>query len=123
MRQRSGDSSHNLFGIKADSRWDGDKVPVSTLEYRDGVALKTRANFRAYESFEAQLFRLCRISCSATRAITEALGKTGDPSAYFSALQQAGYATDPVCTEDRRYLDSDAMQDARRTATQEDTSI
>src|SRR5690625_5555375 len=32
-----GRSSHNLFNIKADQRWDGERVNVNTLEYRDGL--------------------------------------------------------------------------------------
>jgi flagellar protein FlgJ len=46
-----GQSSHNLFNIKADHRWQGEAVGVSTLEYRDGVAVREQARFRAYESF------------------------------------------------------------------------
>lgn len=123
MQHRDGDSSHNLFGIKADSRWSGDKVHVSTLEYRDGVALKTRANFRAYESFE-QSFSDYVDFVQRNPRYREALDKTGDPKAYFSALQQAGYATDPAYAEKiQRILDSEPMQRARQTLTEGATTI
>ncbi|MFP3526896.1 glucosaminidase domain-containing protein, partial [Pantoea sp. SIMBA_072] len=35
---RHGGSSNNLFNIKADTRWDGDKSHVSTLEFDGEVA-------------------------------------------------------------------------------------
>ncbi len=113
MQHRSGDSSHNLFGIKADGRWQGDKVHVSTLEYRNGVALKTRADFRAYDSFEESFADYVDFVQRNPR-YRDALAKTGDPQAYFSALQQAGYATDPAYAEKiQRILDSEPIQRAR----------
>ncbi len=117
MRHGAGDSSHNLFGIKADARWQGDKVRVSTLEYRDGVALNTRANFRAYESYE-QSFSDYVDFLQRNPRYREALSKTDDPKAYFSALQDAGYATDPSYADKiLRILDSDAMQRAKQSVT------
>ena len=116
MQHRRGDSSHNLFGIKADSRWQGDKVQVSTLEYRDGVALKTRANFRAYDSFEQSFSDYVDFLQRNPRYRT-ALSKTADPEAYFSALQDAGYATDPAYADKiKRILDSEPMRRARQSA-------
>ena len=82
MQQRQGDSSHNLFGIKADSRWQGDKVHVSTLEYRDGVALNTRANFRAYGSFEESFSDYVDFVQRNPR-YRDALSKTADPRPIF----------------------------------------
>jgi len=42
-------AGYNLFGIKADHRWDGNRVAWNTLEH-DGVEfIPTRAQFRAYE--------------------------------------------------------------------------
>jgi len=117
MQHRSGDSSHNLFGIKADARWQGDKVRVSTLEYRDGVALNTRANFRAYNSFEDSFSDYVDFLQRNPR-YQAALDQAGDPKAYFSALQQAGYATDPAYADKiLRILDSESMQRAKQTVT------
>ncbi len=88
-----GRSSYNLFNIKAGRSWRGDRVQVDTLEYRDGVAVKKRAQFRAYrdyrESFEDYLALL------RSPRYAEALRQAGDPERYLRALQQAGYATDP----------------------------
>ncbi|MGB5201309.1 MAG: flagellar assembly peptidoglycan hydrolase FlgJ [Sedimenticolaceae bacterium] len=123
MRHHSGDSSHNLFGIKADSRWQGEKVRVSTLEYRDGVPLKTRANFRAYSSFEDS-FRDYVDFVQRNPRYRDALEKTQDAKAYFGALQQAGYATDPAYAEKiQRILDSEPMRRVRQTATEDATAI
>jgi len=115
MQARSGGSSHNLFGIKADPRWQGPKVDVSTLEYRDGVALKTRADFRAYGSFEESFSDYVDFLQRNPR-YREALARTDDPKAYFTALQQAGYATDPAYADKiHKILDSEPMQRARQT--------
>ena len=123
MRHHSGDSSHNLFGIKADSRWQGEKVRVSTLEYRDGVPLKTRANFRAYSSFEDS-FRDYVDFVQRNPRYRDALDKTQDAKAYFGALQQAGYATDPAYAEKiQRILDSEPMRRMRQTAAEDATAI
>ncbi len=88
-----GRSSFNLFNIKAGRSWQGDRVQVDTLEYRDGVAVKKRAQFRAYrdyrESFEDYLALL------RSPRYAEALRQACDPERYLHALQQAGYATDP----------------------------
>ena len=48
----NGQPSYNLFGIKAGDSWQGDRVSVSTLEFRDGAMQRERASFRAYDSFE-----------------------------------------------------------------------
>ncbi len=52
MKMADGKPSFNLFGIKADTRWDGKQAAVSTLEFRDGVAKREKASFRAYDSYQ-----------------------------------------------------------------------
>jgi len=123
MQHRGGDSSHNLFGIKADARWQGDSVRVDTLEYRDGVALNTRARFRAYASFD-ESFRDYVDFVQSNPRYRDALAKTADAPAYFEALQQAGYATDPAyANKIRRILDSESMQRARQYRQEGDSAI
>ncbi|MCW8907959.1 MAG: flagellar assembly peptidoglycan hydrolase FlgJ [Sedimenticola sp.] len=94
IRGADGAPANNLFGIKADRRWEGDRVSVSTLEYEQGTAVKKRAYFRSYEtprdSFHDYVGFL-----QANPRYQKALQSTADSSAYFQALQQAGYATDP----------------------------
>ena len=93
-RGADGASSHNLFNIKADHRWDGDHVTISTLEYRDGVAVRERADFRAYDSFE-ESFRDYVDFLRANPRYGDVLANANDPQAYIQGLQDAGYATDP----------------------------
>jgi len=114
MQRRNGESSHNLFGIKSDRRWDGEKVQVNTLEYKDGIAMKTRANFRAYASFEESFSDYVNFVQSNPR-YADALRVSGDAKAYLKELQQAGYATDPKYAEKiGRILDGDAMRQVRQ---------
>jgi flagellar protein FlgJ len=94
MRFASGQPANNLFGIKADQRWDGDRVSVNTLEYEQGVAVKKRAQFRAYDSFKQSFLDYVDFVRSSPR-YQAALEAAHDSDQYFNRLQQAGYATDP----------------------------
>ncbi len=94
MPGRNGQPSFNLFGVKTGSEWQGARVSVPTLEYRDGVARRERAEFRVYdglaESFDdyaALLERLPRYR--------PALERAAEPRGFLDGLQQGGYATDP----------------------------
>lgn len=88
-----GASSHNLFNIKADHRWNGPSATVEALEYRDGVPLRERAQFRVYGSFAdsfadyAEFLQQDRYHAAVAAA--------DSPGRYMRGLQQAGYATDP----------------------------
>ena len=98
MKMADGKPSFNLFGIKADSRWDGKQANVATMEFRDGVAKKERASFRAYESYEDSFNDYANFIFE-NRRYQKALRNTENPAAYFNELQQAGYATDPKYAE------------------------
>ncbi|MGD9602587.1 MAG: flagellar assembly peptidoglycan hydrolase FlgJ [Gammaproteobacteria bacterium] len=90
----NGRSSHNLFGIKADRSWDGDTVTRRTLEYFDGRPVKVNAAFRSYADFGAAFDDYARFIQENPR-YQQALERAADPRAYATALQRAGYATDP----------------------------
>lgn len=94
IRHPNGDSSHNLFNIKADSRWDGERVVKRTLEYRDGVAVQEKAPFRAYGSYTESFEDYVRFLQDNPR-YESALQHADDPRAFVRELQDAGYATDP----------------------------
>lgn len=94
IKKSDGSSSHNLFGIKADARWSGEKAKVQTLEYKDGVAKKENAFFRAYNSVEESIKDYIDFLSSDSR-YQEAMNNVKNPAKYFNALQSAGYATDP----------------------------
>lgn len=94
MQSPKGQSSFNLFGIKADNRWTGDKTTVETLEYKQGIAQKQKAHFRAYDSFADSMQDYSSFVKNSPR-YADAVQQADDPQAYFESLQKAGYATDP----------------------------
>jgi flagellar protein FlgJ len=91
-------SSMNLFGIKADPAWKGQKVSVPTLEYREHVAVREQASFRAYDSTERSMEDYAAFLQNNPRYET-ALKHAGDPPRFLRELQDAGYATDPRYAE------------------------
>ena len=97
IRTGDGNNSFNLFGIKADQRWSGGKAIVPTLEYEDGVAVRQKAAFRAYDSF-ADSFKDYASFLQSNPRYQPAL-KANDGGSYLSSLQEAGYATDPRYAE------------------------
>jgi flagellar protein FlgJ len=94
IRHADGRSSFNLFGIKADTGWSGDKVSVATLEYENGIAEKRRAAFRSYDSLEDAVSGYVEFIRTNPR-YQHALEQVADPDAYLNGLKEAGYATDP----------------------------
>lgn len=89
-----GKNSHNLFGIKADKRWEGDRAMVDTLEVQNGVAKSQKAPFRIYSDFSGSMQDYVNFVQGNPR-YQEALKQSSEPAEYFSELQKAGYATDP----------------------------
>jgi len=96
-RSGQGDS-FNLFGIKADGRWRGERLTLTTLEYRDGVAVRERAAFRSYRSPTESVEDYAEFIRSNPR-YRDALEKADRPLEYIGELQRAGYATDPAYAE------------------------
>jgi len=94
MRHGDGSVSFSLFGIKADNRWTGDTVQVSTLEYKGGQLQKEMAQFRAYDSVGEAIQDYVSFIKGNTR-YQQALKNEGDDAHYVEGLQKAGYATDP----------------------------
>ncbi|MCW8955998.1 MAG: flagellar assembly peptidoglycan hydrolase FlgJ, partial [Gammaproteobacteria bacterium] len=90
----NGQSSYNMFGIKADQRWQGNTIRVSTLEYKDGAMQREQAQFRAYSSV-AEAFNDYVDFIQSHPRYEKALESNTDAQAYARELQQAGYATDP----------------------------
>lgn len=98
IRHRDGHSSHNYFGIKAGSGWQGDTVRVPTTEYVGGRAVTVEAKFRAYPS-ASEAFRDYVDFIGANPRYAEALARGGSEAAYARELAAAGYATDPRYAE------------------------
>jgi flagellar protein FlgJ len=94
IHNTSGQNSHNLFGIKADRRWQGDRAMVDTIEFEQGVAATKKAPFRVYDSFADSMQDYVGFVKQNPR-YEDAVKHSQSPQDYFSELQKAGYATDP----------------------------
>lgn len=90
----NGDTSNNLFGMKAGSSWDGQKVSVPTLEFEDGVAVHRRAQFRSYDN-PGQSFNDYAQLIADNPRYAKALGHGEDVVGFARGLVSGGYATDP----------------------------
>ncbi len=93
-KHASGESSYNLFNIKADGRWQGESVSVGTLEFRQGVAVRETAKFRAYASYEESFADFVTFIKTSPR-YQPALAVADDAQSFTRELSAAGYATDP----------------------------
>jgi flagellar protein FlgJ len=89
-----GSNSHNLFGIKANNDWEGDRADILTTEFRGGVAVKQRDAFRAYNSYQESFKDYANFLRENPR-YEAAMDLREDPVAFAQALQSSGYATDP----------------------------
>ncbi len=94
IKHRGGAPSFNLFGIKAGAGWTGKVAEVTTTEYKNGIAEKKVAKFRAYSSYEESFKDYAKLIGDSPRYATAKL-QTSSPQAFASGLQKAGYATDP----------------------------
>jgi flagellar protein FlgJ len=95
IKSADGSSSFNLFGIKAGPGWHGKVAEVTTTEYENGVAKKTVARFRAYDSYEESFKDYARLLTQSPR-YAKVSQQTGSVQAFATGLQRAGYATDPA---------------------------
>lgn len=95
IRGDNGSNSFNLFGIKATGNWKGKVAEITTTEYVDGIPRKVKAKFRAYDSYEDSFRDYARLITENPR-YAQAVESTGNAKAYATALQNAGYATDPL---------------------------
>jgi flagellar protein FlgJ len=93
-RTADGNSSLNLFGVKAGSDWSGARAVADTVEISGGVAKQTRTAFRAYGSIEESVGDFARLLTSSPR-YREAVAAGGSAQTYVQSIAKAGYATDP----------------------------
>ncbi len=94
IQTAQGKSSNNLFNIKADNRWQGDKTHKETLEYQQGAMVKTKEPFRVYPSINDSINDFINFLSSNDR-YQEALQQVNNVEQFLHGLQKAGYATDP----------------------------
>jgi len=89
-----GNSSHNLFGIKATGGWKGKVVETATTEYVNGTPVTKMEKFRAYDSY-ADAFRDYGKLLRSNPRYEAVLANSQDAAGFAQGLQRAGYATDP----------------------------
>ncbi|EGQ8310999.1 flagellar assembly peptidoglycan hydrolase FlgJ [Vibrio parahaemolyticus] len=93
--QNTRGSSNNLFNIKADRSWQGDKVTTQTLEFHDNTPVKETAAFRSYSNYQDSFNDYVRFLNDNPRYET-ALQQRGDSESFIRGIHRAGYATDPT---------------------------
>ncbi|MEI6300754.1 MAG: flagellar assembly peptidoglycan hydrolase FlgJ [Betaproteobacteria bacterium] len=98
VKGADGTASNNLFGIKAGKDWTGRVVEAATTEYVNGEARRVTQRFRAYGSPAESFADYARLLTNSPR-YRGVLAQGRDASGFASALQQAGYATDPHYAE------------------------
>jgi flagellar protein FlgJ len=94
IKDQNGGSSNNLFNIKADSRWAGDKITKDTLEFEQGAMIKKSEPFRTYQSLTDSVDDYINFLSTSER-YQDALQDSGNVEHFLQGLQKAGYATDP----------------------------
>jgi flagellar protein FlgJ len=87
-------AGHNLFGIKAGAAWAGRQLGRATVEVANGLAVRTQAAFRAYDSVAAGFRDYVNLLRTSER-YGAVRGAGEDPARFAHALQAGGYATDP----------------------------
>lgn len=85
--------NHNLFNIKADPQWKKASTQVASLENKNGVLVKEKASFRAYDNIDESLADYAHFVKNNQR-YSQALTQAQSPQGYVQGLQNAGYATD-----------------------------
>ena len=90
----NGNTSNNLFGMKAGQSWGGEKVSVPTLEFEDGVAVHRRAQFRSYDNPGQSFDDYAQLIAENPR-YAKALNHGEDVVGFARGLVNGGYATDP----------------------------
>jgi flagellar protein FlgJ len=94
IKDQDGGSSNNLFNIKADSRWAGDKITKDTLEFEQGAMIKKSEPFRTYQSLTDSVDDYINFLSTSER-YQDALQDSGNVEHFLQGFQKAGYATDP----------------------------
>lgn len=115
MRNTDGTNSNNLFGIKADHRWQGDRLAVRSVEYTDGTPRRQTSQFRSYSSLAEGFADYVDFLQNNPRYGFNERMKL-DANDYVRRLQSAGYATDPKYAEKiQGIMNSNRLEETIRT--------
>lgn len=94
LRGPDGETTHNLFGIKATGGWGGEAADALTTEFIGGTPVRKTERFRSYDS-AAGAFRDYASLLLGNPRYRAALNVGDDAQAFASGLARGGYATDP----------------------------
>ncbi|RFU47509.1 flagellar assembly peptidoglycan hydrolase FlgJ [Paraburkholderia sp. DHOC27] len=94
IMKANGETSHNVFGIKATKDWTGKTVSTVTTEYRDGKPQRVVEKFRAYDSYGEAMNDYAQMLKNNPR-YAQVLNGSHDAASFATGMQRAGYATDP----------------------------
>ncbi|MEQ1515622.1 MAG: flagellar assembly peptidoglycan hydrolase FlgJ [Usitatibacteraceae bacterium] len=110
IKDSSGQSAFNVFGLKATGNWTGATVDVTTTEFVNGVANKVVEKFRAYASYAEGFADYAKLIANSPRYAN--VMKTARPGIETVAqgLQRAGYATDPAYAAKLTRVINDAVK-------------
>lgn len=95
IRNADGTPSHNLFGVKAGPGWTGAVAETRTTEYANGEPAARVERFRSYASYAEAFADYAALLKGAPR-YAAVLEQGRDAAGFARALQDAGYATDPM---------------------------
>ena len=110
IKTASGQTSHNLFGIKVGRSWSGDGASATTHEFVNGVKQKVVDKFRSYASYGEAFMDYANMLKNNPR-YAQVLEAGNDPKAFAKGLQKAGYATDPAyATKLQRIITGNVMR-------------
>ncbi|WP_298770816.1 flagellar assembly peptidoglycan hydrolase FlgJ [uncultured Shewanella sp.] len=97
IQTQAGDTSHNLFNIKAGLSWQGQTAVVDTLEFEQGNQVKQPASFRVYDDIKHSFDDFVNVLTQQER-YQAVMQNANTPQTFIQGLQDAGYATDPQYT-------------------------
>jgi len=94
LRTQDGQPTHNLFGVKASARWDGEVAHALTTEIEAGTRVEREEAFRRYASPGDAFTDYVRVLLDHP-GYRGALNAGADAAAFARGLFAGGYATDP----------------------------
>jgi len=104
-------TSFNVFGIKAQSNWSGERIWKNTLEFGNGQFESSREPFRRYQSLGDSVDDYVNFLQQNPRYQETLQAAAEGPEAFARGLSEAGYATDPQYAEKIiRVMNSETMK-------------
>ncbi len=104
-------SSFNVFGIKAQSGWSGERVWKNTLEFSEGQFESSREPFRRYNNLGQSVDDYVSFLQQNPRYENALKAASQGAEAFAQELGLAGYATDPnYAKKIMQLINSESMQ-------------